>query len=62
MRGGVRRQKPRLRVAPILALAAAAFFADAVIAEGRIRQDLTDQTRHLLAAAYEEGRDLGFFW
>jgi hypothetical protein len=40
----MRRQKPRLRVAPILALATAAFLADTVIAEGRVRQDLTDQT------------------
>jgi hypothetical protein len=62
MRGGARRQKPRLRVAPILVLAAAALFADAVIAEGRVSRDLTVQTGHLLAAAYEEGRDVGLFW
>jgi hypothetical protein len=45
-----------------LALAAAAFLADAVIAEGRVRRDLTLQTGHLLAAAYQEGRDVGLFW
>jgi hypothetical protein len=45
-----------------LALAAAALFADAVIAEGRVRRDLTAQTGHLLAIAYEEGRDVGLFW
>jgi hypothetical protein len=62
MRGGVRRQKSTLRVAPILVLAVAALVADAVIAEGRVCRDLALQTGHLLAAAYEEGRDGGLSW
>jgi hypothetical protein len=62
MRGGARRQKPRLHVAPIFVLAAAALFAGAVIPEGRVGRDLTLQTGHLLAAGVEEGRGTGFFW
>ena len=58
----MRRQKPKLRVAPILALAAATLLADAVIAEGRVRRDLTLQTGHILVAAYQDGRDVGLFW
>jgi hypothetical protein len=45
-----------------LVLAAATLFADAVIAEGRISRDLTVQTGHFLAAAYDEGRGVGLFW
>jgi vacuolar-type H+-ATPase subunit B/Vma2 len=62
MRAGARRQKSRLCAAPIFVLMVAALLADAVIAEGRVRRDLTLQTGHLLAAAYQEGRDVGLFW
>jgi hypothetical protein len=56
MRAGAGRQQSRLRVAPIFVLAVAALLADAVIAEGRVRRDLTLQTGHLLAVAYQEAR------
>jgi hypothetical protein len=62
MRAVVRGQKSRLGVAPIVVLAIAALLADTVITEGRVSRDLTLQTGHLLAAAYEEGRDVGLFW
>ena len=62
MRAGARRQKSRLCVAPIFVLTVAALLANAVIAEGQVRRDLTLQTGHPLAAAYQEGRDVGLFW
>ncbi len=55
MRAGARRQKSRLCIAPIFVLTVAALLADAVIAEGRVRRDLTLQTGHLLPATYQGG-------
>jgi hypothetical protein len=62
MRASARRQKTRLCAAPIFVLTVAALLADAVIAEGRVHRDLTLQTGHPLAAAYQEGRGVGLFW